>query len=110
LDQLLFISCFGFRRQCAEFFFSKGKEIARLFFSKGGNLNLSKVRSFHPGFSFFQSGITTEKTFADPAMFSFEQNFYFQVEAGIVQMTEVIQLKQGNVRVTLIASKQVSCF
>jgi hypothetical protein len=54
--------------------------------------------------------ITTEKNLADPAMFSFEQKFYFQVEAGIAQMMEVIQLKQGNVRATLIASKQVSGF
>lgn len=30
-----------------------------------------------------------------------------QVEAGIAHMMEVIQLKQGNVRITLIAMKQL---
>ena len=41
--------------------------------------------------------ITTEKNLADPAMFSFEQKFYFQVEAGIAQMMEATQLKHESV-------------
>ena len=42
LDQLIFISHFVFRRQRADFFFFKGKEVARFFIPKGGKFETFK--------------------------------------------------------------------
>ena len=42
-----------FRMQCAGFYISKSKEVARFFFVKQANLHHLKIRSFHLGCSIF---------------------------------------------------------